>query len=144
MKRVKETLRNRDKVNPKEALNRILDAFQEKGITPDQIVRFLGHELEIITQDELMALRGTYGAIQDGEVTWVQLLKDVEEDREGALKRQAEAAAARKGAKEKPADQQTKGSSEGNAKPSAAAQAAAATAGAAQTMAGGSLDIPVD
>ena len=137
IRKIKKTLLERDKVNPKEALNRLLDAFQEKGIAPDQIVRFLGHDLDIITQDELMALRGVFGGLQDGEFTWASLLKEVEEDREGAMKKQAEAADLRKAAK-------ASGSTTSAKKPSAAEQAMAGATAAGQAMTGGTLDIPTD
>ena len=147
VRKIKQTLQQRDKVNPKEALNRLLDAFQEKGIAPDQIIRFLGHELEIITPDELMALRGIFGALQDGEITWAQLLKEVEEDRDGALRKQAEAAEARKATKG--AAGNAAGAPASAKKPSAAEQAMAGATAAGQSMAagtptGGTLDIPTD
>ena len=143
IRKIKKTLMERDKVNPKEALNRLLDAFQEKGIAPDQIVRFLGHELDIISADELMALRGVFGGLQDGEFTWASLLKEVEEDRDGALRKQAEAADLRKAAKAAGSSNPPQPQASAK-KPSAAEQAMAGATAAGQAMTGGTLDIPTD
>ena len=140
IRQIKKTQMDRDRVNPQESLNRLLDAFQEKGIMPDQVQKYLGHELTIITPAEVMALRGIFGALQDGEITWVQLLKDVEEDREAAMSKAAGMAESRKGAKDA-----GKGAAEGSgnsAKPSAADSAKAAAGQAAKVMGSGTMDIP--
>jgi hypothetical protein len=154
IKQIKKTLMERDKANPTESLNRLLDAFQEKGILPDQIEKYLGHELAIITPAELMALRGVFGAIQDGELTWVQILKDVEEDREAALKAASQKATTRKASKgcDEQGSGQGKGMTEGdtgttttpaNQEPTSPIDKAKAQARSAQTnIGGGSLDIP--
>lgn len=139
VRQIKRTMAERDKQNPQEALNRLLDAFAEKGIKPDQIEKYIGHPLDVLTPAELMALRGVFGAIQDGEVTWIQLLKDVEEDREAALKEAAGKAEARvKGKATPPA-------TEGKAPPASAAdKAMAAAQDANKAMGGGTLDIPME
>lgn len=98
---IRKTLTLRDQSDPKGALKRLLDAFQfEIGILPEQIVNYLGHGLDIISPDELMALRGVFAAVKDGEATWATVMTAVEEDRAGAMKSAGEKAASRKTAKE--------------------------------------------
>ena len=97
---IKKTLAKRDAADPQAALKRIMDAFQlDLRILPDQIEKYLGHDLAVITPAEIQSLRGVYTAIKDGDTTWAEVLKAVEEDREGTIKGNAAAAQARQDAK---------------------------------------------
>jgi len=99
---VKKTLEKRDKADPQGALKRLLDAFQmELRVLPDQIEKYLGHELTITTPAEIQSLRGAYTAIKEGEITWADTLKAVEEDRTGTIKANANKATARQDEKKK-------------------------------------------
>jgi ElaB/YqjD/DUF883 family membrane-anchored ribosome-binding protein len=132
MEAIKRTLANRDAKDPSGALKRIVDAFQmDLRIMPDQIEKYLGHELTTITPAEIQSLRGVYTAVRDGDSTWAEILKAVEEDRNEAMRSSAEKAKARqedaKGrAEEKP---------EGKAAPATPAEQAKARArGAADKL----------
>ena len=158
--RIKKTLASQDANDPQGALNRLLDAFQsELRIMPDQIEKYLGHELNVISPVELAALRGVYTAVREGESTWADQIAAVEEDRTGAMKASAEKGAAKKTAKPQDAGAgqgQDKGKDaaepsttettpETNQKPATAldkAKAQAAKTGA-QITRGENLDIPV-
>ncbi len=105
---IKKTLQKRDAADPQAALKRIMDAFQQDlRILPDQIEKYLGHEMAIATPAEIQSLRGVYTAIKDGDSTWAEVLKAVEEDRDGTVKANAEKAQARQDSKKKgsPAEQ---------------------------------------
>lgn len=162
---IRKTLASRDSADPKGALKRLLDAFQfEINILPEQVEKYLGHGLDIISPEELMALRGVFAAVKDGEATWAAIMSAVEEDRAGAMKAAGEKAASRKTAKDpqkgaQPATQGPTGPSEppqaGNPAPEPPTQATEpltavqkAVAQARQTgkqIAGGDpLDIPTE
>ena len=162
---VRKTLASRDQADPKGALKRLLDAFQfEINILPEQVEKYLGHGLDIISTEELMALRGVFAAVKDGEATWAAIMSAVEEDRAGAMKSASEKVASRKTAKEaqkapQPAAQGAPGPSEppqaGNpatgspapvTEPATAVQRAVAQAKktGAQIGGGDPLDIPTE
>ena len=133
---IKKTLAKRDAADPQAALKRIMDAFQlDLRILPDQIEKYLGHELAVITPAEIQSLRGVYTAIKDGDTTWAEVLKAVEEDREGTIKGNAEKATARQA--EKAA---AKGGEGGAEKPQTPAEKARAKAAESGAKMGGSLD----
>lgn len=48
------------------AIRRLALAFDALGVTTDMLAGFLGHELDLITEDELAELRAVYASIQDG------------------------------------------------------------------------------
>ena len=77
---------------------KIIDAFSSIGVKPSSIVMFLGHDIDQCSPSELMTLRGLYGALSDGEITWNEVMssKETEENESGtskvadAIKRSAE------------------------------------------------------
>ena len=97
---IKKTLAKRDAADPQGALKKVVDAFQmDLRILPDQIEKYLGHDLTVITAAEIQSLRGVYTAIKDGDTTWAEVLKAVEEDRDGTIKGNADKATARQAEK---------------------------------------------
>ncbi len=121
---VKKTLEKRDSADPQGTLKRIIDAFQvDLRILPEQIEKYLGHELTIISPAEIQSLRGVFNAIKEGDSTWVEVLKAVEEDREGSMKASADQATAK---------QQTKAAEKAKGTP--AEQAKAKAEGAAKGL----------
>lgn len=119
---IKKTLAKRDSADPQAALKRIMDAFQmDLRILPDQIEKYLGHEIAVITPAEIQSLRGVYTAIKDGDTTWAEVLKAVEEDREGTIKGNADKAQAK---------QDERAAAKAKGSPAEQAKAKAAEAGA--------------
>ena len=55
---------------------RIADAFAEIGVKAEDLVKYLGHQLDTCSPTELVDLRGMYGAIRDGEATWKQVMEN--------------------------------------------------------------------
>jgi hypothetical protein len=63
------------KKDPDEAKNRILDSFNiELNVAAADLTAFLGHSVDTASPAELSMLRGIFGAIRDGESTWVQMV----------------------------------------------------------------------
>lgn len=55
---------------------RIADAFAEIGVKAEDLVKYLGHQLDTCSPTELVDLRGMYGAIRDGEASWKQVMEN--------------------------------------------------------------------
>jgi hypothetical protein len=58
---------------------RIADAFSEIGVKAADLTAYLSHTLDTCSPAELVALRGIYGAIKDGEATWKSVMDNKEE-----------------------------------------------------------------
>ncbi len=159
IQQIKKTLDSRDSADPKAALKRVLDAFQEQNIMPDQIEKYLGHEISTVTPAELQSLRGVYTAVREGDASWSEVLRAVEEDRESAMKASAAKASEKQSKKPAAASQDSAAmpSSDaaqgGNPKtnleqasPAERAKAQASKTGDAIQKAGarGTLDIPME
>lgn len=76
MATAKATLADRDNADPDAAKKKILDSFSEIGVKPKDLEKYLGHKTDAITPKELTDLRGIYRAINDGEATWGEYIKE--------------------------------------------------------------------
>jgi hypothetical protein len=45
-------------------------------VKAEDLVKYLGHQLDTCSPTELVDLRGMYGAIRDGEATWKQVMEN--------------------------------------------------------------------
>lgn len=79
--------------DPDAERKKIADAFAGIGVKVADLVEYLGHALDTCSPNELVELRGIYGAIKDGEATWKTLMENKAEQ-EGAGKKADSAAAA--------------------------------------------------
>jgi hypothetical protein len=70
-----ETVRDRDAKDPDGARKALLGAFFEIGVTPEQLVEYLGHPIEQLNPAELHVLRKVYTGIKDGEATWTDIME---------------------------------------------------------------------
>lgn len=75
IEQVVTTLRDADAKDPAAARKKIVDAFFAEGVGPDQLVKYLGHTLDTITEAELIELRTVYSALKEGEARWAELLE---------------------------------------------------------------------
>ena len=75
IEQVVTTLRDADAKDPAAARKKIVDAFFAEGVGPDQLVKYLGHTLDSITEAELIELRTVYSALKEGEARWSELLE---------------------------------------------------------------------
>jgi hypothetical protein len=70
------------KANPIKARNAVFDAFAQLGVKAEELERFLGHEANLMTPDEVTKLRGLHGAIKKGERTWAEFVEAKEAGKE--------------------------------------------------------------
>ncbi len=68
------TQRQADAVDPDAAKRKIIDAFADVRVMPDELVRFLGHPVDQCNEQEICDLRGILAAIRDGEAHWPDIL----------------------------------------------------------------------
>jgi hypothetical protein len=69
------TQADKDAKDPEAAKRAVLDAFASRGILPDQLSEFVGHDMTALTPAELQKLRAIYSAINDGEATWADVIE---------------------------------------------------------------------
>lgn len=62
--------------DPDAERRKILDAFLEIGVKAVELAEYLGHDIAACSPAEMVNLRGLYGAIRDGEATWVSVLEN--------------------------------------------------------------------
>lgn len=126
-----KTTRAEISADPDAAKRAILDSFLNLNIKPSDLKVYLGHAVEQCSPAELELLRGLYGAIRDGDVTWAEVLTEKTGTTEGGGDAAAANAGERKSAgatvaervKKRVEDQARK-----NAKPAAAGDGAPAPA----------------
>ena len=78
-----QTVAARTKDDPEGEKKRILAAFYSVGVTPEQVVEFVGKPLEQLNPAEIDFLRTVFRAVKDGEITWDGAMKEKAE-RDGA------------------------------------------------------------
>ena len=54
------------KQDPKKAISSLISAFGQLGVTSEMVAKYLEHDLEIITEKEMVELRGIWKSINDG------------------------------------------------------------------------------
>ncbi len=64
-----------DKEDPDGARRRLIDAFAQISIRPEDLTAFLGHPLDRVSPAELKELRGIFVALREGEATWESLME---------------------------------------------------------------------
>lgn len=91
MATIRQTLENADKQDPQLAVKKVADGFARINIEPLALESYLGHPLAQTTPAELFTLRTLFAALRDGEISWQDVMQDVEDDRgeEGGGKVQA-------------------------------------------------------
>lgn len=65
--------------DPDAERKKIADAFASIGVKASDLQEYLGHPLDGCTPPELVDLRGLYGALKDGEATWVTVMTNKRE-----------------------------------------------------------------
>jgi len=71
---IKATRKATVKADPGAEKKKILDAFLKIGVKPQALMAYLGHPVDECSPNELVDLRGIYGAISDGEATWREVM----------------------------------------------------------------------
>jgi hypothetical protein len=62
--------------DPDAERKRIVDAFGDLNVKASQLADYLGHDIGACSPQELVNLRGLYGAIKDGEATWASAMEN--------------------------------------------------------------------
>jgi hypothetical protein len=70
------------KDNPDAERQRIIDAFTAIGVTPTDLVGYLGHDIAKCSPNQMVDLRGIYGAIKNGDATWREVMDNKAEKEE--------------------------------------------------------------
>lgn len=65
--------------DPDAERKRIVDAFDGLNVKASQLAAYLGHDIGACSPQELVDLRGLYGAIKDGEATWASAMENRQE-----------------------------------------------------------------
>lgn len=60
--------------DPDAERRKVVDAFSAIGVTATDLTEYLGHDLGKCSPAQIVTLRGLYGAIKDGEATWVSVM----------------------------------------------------------------------
>jgi len=110
----RETIATADAADPDAARRKLIDAFSEQGVRPENLTEYLGHQLDRITPAELKELRGVFVAIREGESTWDEIMavKNPVGSKEAAQE-VAKQKLANLGAKGSPKQTANKGATEG-------------------------------
>lgn len=74
MDTVYRTLNADAEKDPGAERKRVIDAFASLNIMPNHLKDYLGHDLDVTTPAELIALRSIYTAMKDGEATWADVM----------------------------------------------------------------------
>ena len=74
--RIFATRESEIKKDPDAARKKTIDAFTELGVGPDDLVTYLGIDLQKASPAQIDELRQLYVAIKDGETTWNRVLKE--------------------------------------------------------------------
>jgi hypothetical protein len=75
MDTVYRTLNADAEKDPGAERKRVIDAFASLNIMPTHLKEYLGHDLDVTTPAELIALRSIYTAMKDGEATWADIIE---------------------------------------------------------------------
>lgn len=88
------TIRDEHAKDPDAARKAIVESFSKLGVPPEQLAEYLGHDLGGCAPGEMLDLRGLYGAIRDGEVTWAEAHAERLRARDGVIVEQSDGAKA--------------------------------------------------
>jgi len=68
--RILEIRRGSAAKDPDGGKKQVIDGFAKQNISPAELKKYLGHDLDILSIVELDALRELYGSIKDKKITW--------------------------------------------------------------------------
>ena len=68
--------------DPDAERRKIVDAFSTLGVQANDLVEYLGHKLDQCTPAQIVNLRGLYGALSNGEITWSEVMAKQTDDKE--------------------------------------------------------------
>jgi hypothetical protein len=80
---IKQIRKDQAAKDPDATRKAIVDAFGEIGVSATMLVEYLEHPLDQCSPDELVRLRGIFGAISEADATWTQVMENRKAEREG-------------------------------------------------------------
>jgi hypothetical protein len=80
---IKKVRKDEAAKDPDATRKAIVDAFGEINVTASMLVEYLEHPLDQCSPDEMVRLRGIFGAISEGDATWTQVMENRNAEREG-------------------------------------------------------------
>ena len=98
---IREVRTNDAAQDPDAERRRIIAGFDEMNVPADELRKYVGHDLGTCSPQELVRLRGLWGAIKAGETTWAEAVENAAEraaDRAPAPKAEAKPATDPQGA----------------------------------------------
>ncbi len=75
IQKCRATQGKQDKADPDAHRHRLVDAFAELGIEPDDLVEYLGYPLDECTPETISNLRAVCTSIRDGQVSWATIVE---------------------------------------------------------------------
>lgn len=79
MGRVDQVRNAKIKADPAGERKKLVDAFVKVGVSPEMLVEYLGHQLDLVSPAELGDLRDIYAALRDGETRWAAVMEQKRE-----------------------------------------------------------------
>jgi hypothetical protein len=80
---IKKVRKDEAAKDPDATRKAIVDAFGEINVTASMLVEYLEHPLDQCSPDEMVRLRGIFGAISEGDASWAQVMENRDAEREG-------------------------------------------------------------
>lgn len=77
-------LKDQHAKDPREAIKKMCDGYARLGISPDELVSYIGKPLDQMTPDEYQHLRSLGIALRDGQARWAEALEAKLEGRQVA------------------------------------------------------------
>lgn len=73
---IRKTVADRDREDPKAAVNRVAELFHRVGVSVAELEKFLGHPIDAMNNAELHVLRTLHTGLKDGEFTWAKVMEE--------------------------------------------------------------------
>lgn len=73
---IKSVRKDQAAADPDAERKKIADAFSGIGVKAQQLTDYLGHTLDTCSPEEIVRMRGIFGAIKDGEATWKSVMEN--------------------------------------------------------------------
>lgn len=79
---IKKVRTNKITEDPDAAKHRVIDGMAKQNVSVIMLEAFLGHPIDQITPAQIVTLQSLYGSLRDGEATWADIMRTVEEQRQ--------------------------------------------------------------
>lgn len=73
---IEKTVADKAAKDPAGERKKLADAFATKGVMPEQLKEYLGHDFGSCSPEEIIELQAIYVGIKDGEIRWHDLMRE--------------------------------------------------------------------